>query len=222
MYETVSFRRGVEEGEMTRKEEPAWAAGSPSDFLSCRPRRLDGERQQVILRAAYDLLGEAGYQGLRVDAVAARARASKATLYRHWPTKARLVADAVRLCKGAEESIADTGSLRGDLVAWFVRLGETISGEEGPIMAGLFTAMHNDPELAAELRSMQSSKTPIAEAVCARAEQRGELRPGYDAGLIDEIVPGQLFMRSFARGGPLDAAFIDHLVDDIILPLLNR
>jgi hypothetical protein len=89
-------------------------------------------------------------------------------------------------------------------------------------MAGLFTAMHNDPELAAELRSLRSSKTPIAEAVCARAEQRGELRPGYDAGLIDEIVPAQLFMHIFARGGPFDAQFIDHVVDDIIIPLLKR
>jgi AcrR family transcriptional regulator len=207
---------------MARKEEPAWEAGGASEFLVCRPRRLDGERQQAILRAAYDLLGEAGYQGLRVDAVAARARASKATLYRHWPTKAGLVADAVRFCKGAEESIPDTGSLRGDLVAWFARLGETITGEEGPIMAGLFTAMHNDPELAAELRSMRSSKTPIAEAICARAEQRGELRPGYDAGLIDEIVPAQIFMHTFARGGPIDECFIDHVVDDIIIPLLRR
>jgi hypothetical protein len=69
---------------------------------------------------------------------------------------------------------------------------------------------------------MRSPKTPIAEAVCARAEQRGELRPGYNAGLIDEIVPAQIFMHVFARGGPVDATFIDHVVDDIIIPLLKR
>ena len=205
---------------MVSKE--ASESGSVAGFLSCQPRRLDGERQQAILRATYELLGEAGYQGLRVDAVAARARASKATLYRHWPTKAALVADSIRVCKSAAEAIPDTGSLRGDLVAWFSFLCETMNGEEGPLMAGLFMAMRHDPELAEELRAMRSSKTPIAEAICARAEQRGELRPGYNAGLIDEIVPGQLFMHSFALGGPLDAQFIDHLVDDIILPLLRR
>lgn len=188
----------------------------------CRPGRLDPERVQAILRATYELLGETGYQGLRVDAVAARARASKATLYRHWPTKAGLVADAVRLCKRSGDAVPDTGSLRGDLVAWFGALAESISGEEGPVLAGLFMAMHNDPELAAELRSMRPSRVPIAETICARAVERGELRPGYDAGLIDEIVPGQIFMRSFAHGEPLDAPFIDHIVDDIILPLLTR
>src|SRR5215468_9547141 len=112
-----------------------------------RNRRLDDQREQAILRAAYELLGETGYQGLRVDAVAARAQASKATLYRHWPTKAELVADAIRACKAAGVDAPDTGNLRCDLVEWFSGLADTISGEEGPILAGLFMAMHNDPEL---------------------------------------------------------------------------
>jgi AcrR family transcriptional regulator len=188
----------------------------------CRASRLDVERVQAILQATYELLGETGYQGLRVDAVAARARASKATLYRHWPTKAGLVADAVRACKRTGDVLPDTGSLRGDLVAWFGTVAASISGEEGPVLAGLFMAMHQDPELAAELRAMRPSRVPIAETICARAVERGELGPGYDAGLIDEIVPGQMFMRRFARGEPLDPPFIDHIVDDIILPLLTR
>ena len=186
-----------------------------------RSRRLDEVREQAILRAAYELLGETGYQGLRVDAVAARAQASKATLYRHWPTKAGLVTDAVRACKAAEAPLPDTGTLRGDLAAWFHQMACMISSDEGPILAGLFMALHTDPELAAQLRQMRESKVPLAEAICARAEARGELRPGYDARLIDEIVPAQLFMHGFALGEPLDEAFIDHLVDDIILPLLT-
>lgn len=190
-------------------------------FIGCRPHRLSDQREQAILQAAFELLGEVGYQGLRVDAVAARAKASKATLYRHWPSKATLVADAVRACKAAEAAVPDTGTLRGDLKGWFQALAEHITGEEGPLLAGLMMAMHNDPALAAEMRSLRSSKTPVAEDICARAEARGELRPGYDSGLIDEIVPAQLFMHSFAHGGPLDMHFIDHLVDDIILPLLT-
>src|SRR3982751_6599693 len=103
-----------------------------------RSRRLDEKREQAILRATYDQLGETGYQGLRVDAVASRAQASKATLYRHWPTKAGLVAEAVRACKASEAVAPDTGSLRGDLIDWFGTLAETVVGEEGPILAGLF------------------------------------------------------------------------------------
>jgi AcrR family transcriptional regulator len=187
-----------------------------------RSRRLDEEREQAILRATYDLLGETGYQGLRVDAVAARAQASKATLYRHWPTKAELVFDAVKCCKAADETIPDTGSLRGDLVGWFGSIARTIAGDEGPILAGLFMAMHTDPELAEQLRSMRESKSPHAAMICARAEARGELTPGYDPGLIDEIVPALIFMHRFALGEPLDEPFIAHLTDDVILPLLSR
>jgi len=187
-----------------------------------RSRRLDGGREQAILRAAFDLLAETGYQGLRVDAVAARAQASKATLYRHWPTKAELVADAVRFCKAADDSVPDTGTLRGDLLSWFGAMAETVCGHEGPILAGLFMALRTEPELAAQLRTMRDSKKPCTEAICARAVARGELRPGYDPELIDEIVPAQLFMRYFALGEPLDGPYLDHLVDDIILPLLTR
>ena len=172
---------------------------------------------------AFELLAEVGYESLRLDAVAARARASKATLYRHWPTKARLAAEAVRTCKGGTGTLVpDTGSLRGDLLAWFSELAETTTGEDGPLLAGLVMAMRTDPDLAAEMRAMRTSKSPTARIICARARARGELRDGYDADLIDEIVPGQLFMHSFARGGPLDEQFIAHLTDDIILPLLTR
>lgn len=187
-----------------------------------RSRRLDEEREQAILRATYDLLGETGYQGLRVDAVAARAQASKATLYRHWPTKAGLVFDAVKCCKAADEPIPDTGSLRGDLMNWFGAIARTIAGDEGPILAGLFMAMHTDPELAEQLRGMRESKLPHAVMICARAEARGELTEGYDPGLIDEIVPALIFMHGFALGEPIDEPFIAHLTDDIILPLLAR
>jgi hypothetical protein len=83
-------------------------------------------------------------------------------------------------------------------------------------------AMRTDPEFATEMRALYSSRSPIAAEICDRAQARGELRPGYDVDLIDEIVPGQLFVHSFARGGPLDERFIAHLVDDIILPLLTR
>jgi AcrR family transcriptional regulator len=187
-----------------------------------RPSRRGDEREQAILRAAFEILTEVGYEALRLDAVAARARASKATLYRHWAGKPALVAEAIRVCKGGGGMVPDTGSLRGDLIAWFSEMAEATTGEEGPLLAGLVMAMHTDSELAAEMRAMHSSKSPIARMICERAEARGELRPGYHVDLIEEIVPGQLFMHSIVFGGPLDEQFIVHVVDDIVLPLLTR
>jgi AcrR family transcriptional regulator len=189
---------------------------------SPRSARLGGVREQEILRAAYELLGEVGYEALRLDAVAARARASKATLYRHWPGKAQLVADAVRVCKVTNHDFPDTGSLRGDLVAALEIMSATMKSEDGPLFAGLVMAMLNDPEFAAEMRGLQEAKSTAASVIHARAVSRGEISADSDPHLIDEIAPAQMFMQCFARGEPLDGPFIDHLVDDILMPLLTR
>jgi AcrR family transcriptional regulator len=183
--------------------------------------RLGEGRQQEIMQAAYDILAEVGYAGLRFDAVAARAKTSKATLYRHWPTKAELVAEAVRCCKGSASKIPDTGSLRGDLFALLRGMADAMAGEDGPLLAGLVMAMRSDPELAAEMRSLTSAKSAMGQEICDRAIARGEMPDGRDPGLIEEIGPPLLFMQSFARGEPLDEPFIEHIVDDILLPLLR-
>jgi AcrR family transcriptional regulator len=193
--------------------------GEPS--RSPRSGRLGGRREQEILRVTYELLAEVGYEGLRLDAVANRARASKATLYRHWPGKAQLVADAVRLCRAAERECPDTGSLRGDLVALMEIMAASMKSEDGPLFAGLVMAMLHDPEFAAEMRGLQESKQNTANAIRARAVARGELTPDSDPNLIDEIAPALMFMQCFARGEPLDERFISHLVDDILMPVLT-
>ncbi|TVZ06808.1 TetR/AcrR family transcriptional regulator [Trebonia kvetii] len=75
-------------------------------------------RERAIRAAVIELLGELGYAGMTMDAVAARAHASKTTIHRRWPGKPQLVLAAVdgyaaeRLTAGT-----DTGSLRGDLLA---------------------------------------------------------------------------------------------------------
>src|SRR3954451_6638713 len=81
-----------------------------------RPR-VEGEREDEILDATVRLLMDVGYDRLTMDAVAAAARASKATLYRRWETKASLVLEAVLAQKGPADDLPDTGSLRGDLIA---------------------------------------------------------------------------------------------------------
>jgi AcrR family transcriptional regulator len=195
-----------------------------SKVLAAQPRsaRLGGVREQEILRATYDLLAEVGYEALRLDAVATRARASKATLYRHWPGKAQLVADAVRVCNVTNHDCPDTGSLRGDLIAAAEMMSASMQSQDGPVFAGLVMAMLNDPEFAAEMRGLQDSKRSIALEIHARAVARGEISAGSDPNLIDEIAPAQMFMQCFARGEPLDGPFILHLVDDILMPLLTR
>ena len=82
-----------------------------------RPR-IEGEREVAIFDATLRLLATSGYDRLTMDAVAADAKASKATLYRRWQTKADLVVDSLVWLKSCmPHDIPDTGSLRGDVLA---------------------------------------------------------------------------------------------------------
>jgi AcrR family transcriptional regulator len=79
-------------------------------------------RECELLAVTLELLREHGYDRLTLDGVAVTARASKATLYRRWPTKAELVLAA--FVEGTRQVAVnpDTGTLREDLL----RLGEQI------------------------------------------------------------------------------------------------
>ncbi|WP_330280464.1 MULTISPECIES: TetR/AcrR family transcriptional regulator [unclassified Streptomyces] len=196
---------------------------APTTAIARPTKRLSASRERTILRAVYEVLAESGYQGLRYEAVATRARTSKATLYRHWPTKADLVTTAIS-CRPAEDlQVPDTGTLRGDLLAYLRLLAEWMSGEQGAVISGLFVTMRNDAELAALLRPLLIPAVPPVRAVCERAEQRGELALDHqDVRFIDELCAPALFMRHALLGLPLDAEFVEYLVDGVAMPLLTR
>jgi AcrR family transcriptional regulator len=62
-----------------------------------RPR--DPQVDQAILTATLELLGDDGFDGLSIEAVAARAGVGKTTVYRRWPSKIPLVVDALTAMK---------------------------------------------------------------------------------------------------------------------------
>ena len=103
-------------------------------------------RELAILTAAAALVTEIGYERVTLDAIAARAHASKATMYRKWPGKAELIADALRRrADGGVTEPADTGSLRGDLLLTVSAIAATFSaGDGGPSLLVLAEAIRQD------------------------------------------------------------------------------
>lgn len=186
--------------------------------------KLDPEREEVILGATLELLAETGYEALRLDAVASRAKASKATLYRHWPGKAELVVDAVRCYEQADVADeVDTGSLRGDVLATVTAMRDMMSGEMGQLIAGLVAPLQKDPELARVVRtSMLEDKQQITRRMLDRAVARGELPADTDPTIFPEVAPAIVFMQIFLNAEPVDDAYLIHLTDDILIPLMVR
>jgi AcrR family transcriptional regulator len=180
-------------------------------------------RDAAICDATLALLLEVGYDGMSMDAVAARARASKATIYRRWPGKQELVLDAVR-ARGVGLTVAeDTGSLRGDLVATYRSAIHGSAADDADLIAGVLRAMRTTPELADCVRSQViESKCDVSRVIVARAIARGELPAETDPLILHEVASALWFHRVLVVGGPVDDAFIAHVVDDVLMPLLDR
>lgn len=188
-----------------------------------RPR-VEGERESEILDAALVLLCRVGYDRLTMDAVAAEAKASKATLYRRWSGKPSLVVDAILRSKEALQAPeVDTGSLREDLVQMACGNGGLTDTRSAEIMAGLVTALHHDPDFAVEFRTrVLGPKIEIGRRVFERARARGEITADLDLDLLSSALAGIILHRSFVLGLPADEKTVAQVVDEIILPAATR
>ncbi|MEA5360784.1 TetR/AcrR family transcriptional regulator [Amycolatopsis sp., V23-08] len=187
--------------------------------MSTRP--LDPTRDARILDAVLELIAEAGYVSMTIDAVAARSGTSKATIYRRWRNKHEIALAAMTRYHGRHTSWSvDTGTFRGDLAAHTRRFAEVLNGFDGRLAVGLVQARASDPELLDELETRFSSGARLPPEVIERAVARGELSGPVDAGLFEEVVASVLFMRWMWRL-PMDAGFLDHVVDDLAVPVLT-
>lgn len=187
-----------------------------------RPR-VEGDREQEILDATLAVLVEVGYDRLTMDAVATQAKASKATLYRKWDGKAALVIDALMSEKTPLAVPADTGSLRGDLLAVFCGDGGLTDKHQTAILGSVITAIGRDAEFAAAFRErFVAPKVAVAREIYDRADTRGEIRDDLDLDLITAALPGIVLHRMFLLGEPATTDLIARVVDQVILPAVTR
>lgn len=188
-----------------------------------RGRQRDKALDPEILRAALDVLTETGYERMTMDAVAARAKTGKATIYRRWASKAHLVVDAIATAGrigNTTANLPDTGSLRGDLRA----LAATSSRKENrtilEMMAGLISALPHHSDLAAIVRDqLIAPRTAQMRDVLERAAARGEITPGRNLDTLSLVAPAMTVYWLMIANKPIDKAFFAVLVDEILLPM---
>jgi len=155
--------------------------------------------------------------------VAAEAHASKATLYRHWSTKAELVVDAISRAKGLPEEPPDTGSLRGDLMATWCDHHNSHASLPVSVMSGLMTAMHADEELATVFRErFLEPRWSAWITVAERARGRGEIAEGVDLDFVLALLPALCSYFGVVRGHHLDQGFVERLIDDVVFPVAQH
>lgn len=190
--------------------------------------RFDPQRDHGIVAATHELLADVGYDRLTMDAVAARARASKATLYRRWTNKVELVLDAVS-CLPVPHEVPDTGSLAGDLRAALEAGGDgavertaekTQADMPERVMRGLVSSLHRDRELAEAFRAkFVAPRRASLMAALQRAQRRGEIPEQRDLHVLADLPVALMLHRILLTDQPIDDAFKRHMVEEVIVRL---
>ncbi|MEU6089122.1 TetR/AcrR family transcriptional regulator [Streptomyces sp. NPDC047085] len=193
------------------------------EVATARRSRITPEREAELYEAVLDLLREVGYDALTMDAVAARTRSSKATLYRQWGGKAELVAKAIRHSKPGRIADVDTGSLRGDFHALVTREDDCVMEQNNALMRGLAMATHTNPDLLKAFRE-QLVEPEMAEfrRVLQRAIDRGEVEPDNPAQqFVVHMMIGAFATRGLIDDQPPTQAFLRSYIDAVVLPALG-
>jgi AcrR family transcriptional regulator len=195
------------------------ASHEAQDVAAHRGRQLDATRDAALRNAALELLAEIGYDRLSIDAVAARAKASKMTIYRRWSGKAELVVDALT-CLRKPGEVPDTGSLRGDLEALASRSDSPDVRFDAKLVLGLVSALTRNPELRQVIREQFIGRGGVRlRQVFERAVARGEIAEDRDLDLLVSIFPALVIHHLLIFGELPDASFTAQVMDELILPL---
>jgi AcrR family transcriptional regulator len=180
-----------------------------------RGRPRSERARTAVLHAADELLDGQGLAGLSMDAIAARAGVSKATVYRWWPNKAAVVMEAFLTSRSRQMPFPDTGSTREDLrrqMRSVIRLFNEPRTRQ-PFVALIAESQH-DPVLAEALRErFIAARRAAASEVFARGVERGELRADIDVGLAIDALYGALYYRLLVSGERLTQRYADRLLD---------
>ncbi|MDX2546801.1 TetR/AcrR family transcriptional regulator [Streptomyces sp. WI04-05B] len=196
-----------------------------TEVATARRSRITPEREAELYGATLDLLREVGYEALTMDAVAARTKSSKATLYRQWGGKAELVVRAMRHSKPGGLALVgiDTGSLPGDMYALLLREDDCAMEQNSALMRALGMAVHANPDLLKAFRELLiEPETAAFRKVLQRAIDRGEVSADNPAlNYVLHMMIGGFVARTLIDDQPPTQDFLRTYIDAVVLPALG-
>jgi AcrR family transcriptional regulator len=191
---------------------------------ACRPRRPRRPRRphtgrrrndaarEAILDATFDLMYTGEADNITIDAIARAAGVGRQTIYRWWPSKGAVAAEAMTRRARAIVPARDTGSLRGDLTAF---LTDSFAGLEDERLRNalrqLITTAQRDEHVAAVVADFTAARRAALRELLERGQARGDLSPGADLAMLVDMAYGVLWYRVLIRHAPLDAQAAESL-----------
>ena len=193
------------------RQKPSAQKGGRSARKKRRPGRPRSEQARLaILRSTLKLLADKGFSDLTIESVADHAGVGKATVYRWWPDKAALIADAFACSTRRKLHFPDTGSVRTDMSQQMRQLVKVFRGRRGRIVSAILAAGQSDRNVIAAFRErFMMPRRREAYATLRRGIQRGQLRKNIDMDLVLDSLYGAIYMRFLIRHQKLDETFAD-------------
>lgn len=187
-------------------------------------RRRGSVLEQAILEAALRQLSTVGWSGLTMEGVAADAQTGKAAVYRRWPSKQALVADALLTALPQVADLPDQGGLREDLLELALRIREAMYSQGGQALQSVIDEC--DRGAAARFhalileRVVEPGKARVMEIV-RRGAERGEVRADATCDVIADVLPALLMYRGKVGGRQVTEDDLVEIVDEVMMPLLR-
>jgi AcrR family transcriptional regulator len=204
---------------MTTSRNQAGTADATDAQTRPEPVSRGDRARQRVLAAALDQLAEQGSAGFTMEAIARRAGASKATLYRRWSSSSALLVDAMAAAFRSFPA-PSTGDLRGDLVALLTSAADLLTSERFPrLMAAVIELAERDPALAqlhADLTAQR--RRPVLDGL-RQGQERGEVAANADLELLVDLLTAPFFYRRLIAHRPIPPTMPRAIVDQILAPL---
>ena len=189
-----------------------------------RPGRPRSEQaEQAIIEATLDLFAEQGFEGVCVEAVAARAGVGKATIYRRWPNKEELLLAAFGSLKSPYPEPGGVCA-RDDLVAMLsVMCADMADPRKARRYALLLGEGRKYPRLMERYtETVVRPRREAMRAVIRRGIESGELRADTDVEIAMLALTGTILAKEKSADGSLDGDFAARIVDELMLGLRPR
>ncbi|WP_329098646.1 TetR/AcrR family transcriptional regulator [Streptomyces sp. NBC_01439] len=194
-----------------------WSAASPG-------RRRGPELERAILDAALEQLSTVGWNALTMEGVASGAHTGKAALYRRWPSKVDLVADALRSGLPRIGDIPDSGSIREDLYLLCVSARDVMHSRAGQALRSVLHEcdhMHVDRFRGVIWSGLHEPAQRLIRELVERGIARGDVRPDATGPFVVDVIPAMLMYRAKVCGSEWGDADIAALIDEVMVPLLR-
>jgi AcrR family transcriptional regulator len=188
------------------------------------PRRRGAVLERAILDAALEQLSTVGWKGLTMEGVAAGAQTGKAAVYRRWPSKEDLVADALQAGLPRLDAAPDLGGVREDLLALCRRSRDAMFSRPG---FALRSVIHECDPMQAErfhaviVEGVVQPMLELLREIVERGIERGEVRADAVNGYVLDAIPAMMMYRSKMCASEWNDQDLEEMIDKLMLPLLR-